>query len=88
MYTGLANILLSYSDVLGPDHITMQVRPHEDVSLERWSLSEFAPEPAAMPSDVNETTYFVYYSHGQTPVTPWAFSLYFKVGPVLVLVEY
>lgn len=61
----------------------MQVRPHEGVSLERWSLSEYAPEPAAMPSDVNETTYFVYYSHGETPSTPWAFTLYLKVEDVL-----
>jgi len=60
--------------------MTMQVRPHDGVSLERWSFSEYAPEPAAMPSDINETTYFVYYSYGQIPDTPWTFDLYFKVG--------
>lgn len=59
--------------------MTLQVRPHEGVSLERWSLSEYRPYPAAMPSDVNETTYFVYYSHGETPATPWTFSLHLKV---------
>ena len=37
------------------------------------------PEPAHMPPDVQETTYFVYYSHGEKPDTPWEFSLYFKV---------
>ena len=32
-----------------------------------------------MPADVPETTYFIYYSHGEKPATPCAFSLYFKV---------
>lgn len=64
---------------VGPDHITLQVRPHDGVSLQRWSVSEYRPYPAGMPPDVNETTYFVYYSHGETPATPWTFSLHFKV---------
>ncbi|XP_060607181.1 endoplasmic reticulum metallopeptidase 1-like [Ruditapes philippinarum] len=66
-------------EVTGPDHITLQVRPHHGVSLQKWSVSEYRPYPAAMPPDVNETTYFVYYSHGETPATPWTFSLHFKV---------
>ncbi|KAH3694079.1 endoplasmic reticulum metallopeptidase 1-like isoform X1 [Dreissena polymorpha] len=65
-------------EITGPDHITVQVRPHPGVTLAGWSLSEFVPEPAAMPADMNETTYFVYYSHGQAPESPWAFSLYLK----------
>ncbi|WAR23339.1 ERMP1-like protein [Mya arenaria] len=68
-------------DISGPDHFTVQVRPHAGVSLERWSVSEYVPEPAAMPHDVNETTYFVYYSHGQKPDGPWQFSIYLKTAP-------
>ncbi|KAL4236001.1 Endoplasmic reticulum metallopeptidase 1 [Mactra antiquata] len=66
-------------DVTCPDHTTLQVRPHANVILESWSFSEYRPYPAVMPPDVNETTYFVYYSHGQTPDTPWSFTLNFKV---------
>ena len=57
----------------------MYIRPVPGVTLERWTLSQEKPEPAHMPPDMQETTYFIYYSHGEKPVTPWSFSLYFKV---------
>ena len=63
----------------GPDHTSMYIRPRPGVSLEVWSLTRVKPEPAHMPPDVQETTYFVYYSYGGKPDTPWSFSLYFKV---------
>lgn len=66
-------------EVQGPDHTSMYIRPNPKVTLERWTLSHEKPEPAHMPADVPETTYFIYYSHGEKPATPWAFSLYFKV---------
>ena len=64
---------------LGPDHTMMYIRPFPGVTLETWTLSQEKPQPAHMPPDVQETTYYIYYSHGEKPTTPWSFSLYFKV---------
>ena len=61
------------------DHVTMQIRPKDGVSLELWSFSPLKPEPAAMPPEIDEITYYVYYSHGRKPEKPWTFSLHFKV---------
>ena len=58
----------------------MYIRPLPGVTLETWTLSQEKPQPAHMPPDVQETTYYIYYSHGEKPTTPWSFSLYFKVS--------
>ena len=58
----------------------MYIRPLPGVTLETWTLSQEKPQPAHMPPDIQETTYYIYYSHGEKPTTPWSFSLYFKVS--------
>ncbi|KAL3869218.1 hypothetical protein ACJMK2_041927 [Sinanodonta woodiana] len=64
-----------FFQVKGPDHTTMCVRTYPDVRLLRWSLSPNLPSPVNIPDDLNETTYFVYYSHGEKPISPWQFSI-------------
>ena len=70
----------------GPDHMTMYIVPHAGMELVDWSIDRGHPTPVSKRKDSNETLYFVYYSHGVKPDSPWEFYLDFKV-PLLKSVK-
>ncbi|XP_061182088.1 endoplasmic reticulum metallopeptidase 1-like [Saccostrea echinata] len=65
---------------LGPDHMTMYIVPPSGVQLVDWSIDRGHPTPVSQRKGTNETLYFVYYSHGLQPDTPWEFYLDFKMA--------
>lgn len=72
------NFCLSY---LGPSHMSLYLRPHQGVTLSRWSLGDGTPL-ANIDGD-----YFVYYSHGLQAL-PWRFWIEMKVREAGFLLYY
>nr|XP_022315970.1 endoplasmic reticulum metallopeptidase 1-like [Crassostrea virginica] len=70
----------------GPDHMTMYIVPHAGMELVDWSIDRGHPTPVSKRKDSNETLYFVYYSHGVKPDSPWQFYLDFKATGEATLV--
>ncbi|XP_069127736.1 endoplasmic reticulum metallopeptidase 1-like [Argopecten irradians] len=62
-------------EVAGPDHMTVYIRPQPGMNLVAWSLLPYTPIPVFTFPDMNETCYFVYYGHGETPQEPWQFHI-------------
>ncbi|XP_014772391.1 endoplasmic reticulum metallopeptidase 1 [Octopus bimaculoides] len=65
--------------VIGPDHMTIFVMPHQETSLVSWSLSEKSPPLAKVPEYADQRVYFIYYSHAEKPAEAWSFSMIFTV---------
>ncbi|XP_033736585.1 endoplasmic reticulum metallopeptidase 1-like [Pecten maximus] len=62
-------------EVTGPDHMTVYIRPQSGMDLVAWSILPDPPLPVFTFPDMNETSYFVYYGHGETPQEPWQFHI-------------
>ncbi|KAJ8306039.1 hypothetical protein KUTeg_016584 [Tegillarca granosa] len=67
--------------VTGPDHMTAYIDPVDGVSLIKWSLSEEMPKKTIGLPELNNSVYFIYYSHAEEPVTPWEFYIDLEVNP-------
>ncbi|XP_060074400.1 endoplasmic reticulum metallopeptidase 1-like [Ylistrum balloti] len=59
--------------VKGPDHMTVYISPQPAMTLVGWSILPGTPLPVYTFPDMNETSYFIYYGHGETPQEPWQF---------------
>ncbi|XP_060093352.1 endoplasmic reticulum metallopeptidase 1 [Heteronotia binoei] len=60
-------------EISGPSHMSLYLRPHQGVTLSRWSLGDGTPV-------VNiDGDYFVYYSHGLQAL-PWRFWIEMKAS--------
>ncbi|OWF56308.1 Endoplasmic reticulum metallopeptidase 1 [Mizuhopecten yessoensis] len=67
------DILRLNFEVTGPDHMTVYICPQSDLTLVGWSILPGTPLPVYTFPEMNETSYFVYYGHGETPHEPWKF---------------
>ena len=65
----------------GPSHVNVYFTPRPGITLGGWSLED-PPEHTGMPADFppDRKNYFIYYSYGTRPESPWSFWLDLQVG--------
>ncbi|XP_041356621.1 endoplasmic reticulum metallopeptidase 1-like [Gigantopelta aegis] len=66
-------------EVTGPNHRSCYISPRSGVSLKRWSMGSGYPKPSKTEPIFNQTTYFLYYAHGEGPPRVWEFFVEFHV---------
>lgn len=58
----------------------MFVTPIHGAEMTRWSITDDSEHfPTKLPSGINDTTYFIYYSYGLKPDQPYRFFVDIKV---------
>jgi len=67
-----------FMSISGPSHLNIYVALRPGVELVKWSVGTGGlerPYPTAMPAGLERAHYFIYYSYGTAPSTPFVLSV-------------